>query len=83
MFMDNILLSMSRKAVLPDMEFLINLGDWPLIKKSISPIIPMLSWCGSTETADIVLPTYDITEASLECMGRYSRLFSSDFLFQF
>jgi len=70
MFMDNILLSLSRKAVLPDTEFLINLGDWPLIKKNISPIIPMFSWCGSTETADIVLPTYDITEASLECMGR-------------
>jgi len=70
MFMDNILLSISSKAILPDMEFLINLGDWPLIKKNVSPIIPMFSWCGSTETADIVMPTYDITEASLECMGR-------------
>lgn len=71
MFMDNILLSLARKAVLPDMEFLMNLGDWPLIKKSEKPIIPMFSWCGSISTADIVLPTYDITEATLECMGRY------------
>ncbi|XP_032794179.2 protein O-glucosyltransferase 2 [Daphnia magna] len=70
MFMDNILLSLSRKAVLPDMEFLINLGDWPLVKKNVEPIIPIFSWCGSSETADIVMPTYDITEASLECMGR-------------
>lgn len=74
MFMDNILLSLSRKAVLPDMEFLINLGDWPLVKKNTLPIIPIFSWCGSTQTADIVMPTYDITEASLECMGRYTKL---------
>ena len=53
MFMDNILLSISRKAILPDMEFLINLGDWPLIKKDVEPIIPMFSWCGSIQTADI------------------------------
>ena len=77
------------------MDLLINLGDWPLIKKDVDPIIPMFSWCGSHQTADIgilkiykfsstleryiifslslflVLPTYDITEATLECMGRY------------
>lgn len=78
MFMDNILLSISRKAILPDMEFLINLGDWPLVQKHSKPIIPIFSWCGSSKTADIVLPTYDITEASLECMGRYdSSLYTS------
>lgn len=71
MFMDNILLSISRKAVLPNMEFLINLGDWPLVKKNLQPVIPIFSWCGSYQHADIVLPTYDITEASLECMGRF------------
>jgi hypothetical protein len=70
MFMDNILLSLSRKTRLPDTEFLINLGDWPLIKKNVKPVIPMFSWCGSHQTADIVMPTYDITEATLECMGR-------------
>ena len=42
----------------------------PLVKRNAKPVIPMFSWCGSTETADIVMPTYDITEASLECMGR-------------
>lgn len=71
MFMDNILLSLTRKAHLPDLEFIMNLGDWPLIKKDVKPMIPIFSWCGSTQTADIVLPTYDITEASLECMGRW------------
>jgi hypothetical protein len=34
------------------------------------PYIPMFSWCGSNDTLDIVMPTYDITEATLECMGR-------------
>ncbi|KXJ16444.1 KDEL motif-containing protein 1 [Exaiptasia diaphana] len=71
MFMDNILLSMSRKVVLPDMEFFVNLGDWPL-ENQINKPLPILSWCGSEETADIVMPTYDLTEAALETMGRVS-----------
>ncbi|KAF4519087.1 hypothetical protein B566_EDAN001679 [Ephemera danica] len=73
MFWDNILLSLSRKVRLPDVELLVNLGDWPLVfkdKEFKELHTPMLSWCGSEETADIVVPTYDITEASLECMGR-------------
>lgn len=71
MFSDAIILSMTRKVHLPDMEFFVNLGDWPLEKKAVtdSPI-PILSWCGSTDTRDIVLPTYDITEATLEMMSR-------------
>ncbi|KAF5303059.1 hypothetical protein FQR65_LT08388 [Abscondita terminalis] len=69
MFMDNILLSLSRKIVLPDMEFFVNLGDWPLVK-DINDHFPIFSWCGSTDTFDIVLPTYDITQSTLENMGR-------------
>ncbi|XP_014671234.1 PREDICTED: KDEL motif-containing protein 1-like isoform X2 [Priapulus caudatus] len=71
MFMDNILLSLTRKVLLPDFELIVNLGDWPLEKRAAtnSPL-PLFSWCGSTETSDIVMPTYDLTEASLECMGR-------------
>ena len=34
--------------------------------------MPIFSWCGSDDTADIVLPTYDLTEATLEMMGRVS-----------
>jgi len=71
MFMDNILLSLARKVVLPDMEFFVNLGDWPLVKRSAKPI-PILSWCGSDDTFDIVMPTYDLTESTLETMGRVS-----------
>ncbi|XP_068621282.1 protein O-glucosyltransferase 2-like [Battus philenor] len=69
MFADNILLSLARKVVLPDMELVINLGDWPLIQKDGEPL-PMFSWCGSNDTVDIVMPTYDITESALENMGR-------------
>lgn len=69
MFMDNILLSMARKMMLPDTEFIINLGDWPLMDKK-STLLPIFSWCGSEDTADIVLPTYDLTESTLEMMGR-------------
>ncbi|OWR50618.1 hypothetical protein KGM_211132 [Danaus plexippus plexippus] len=69
MFADNILLSLSRKTVLPDMEMVINLGDWPLIHKN-GEKLAMFSWCGSDDTLDIVMPTYDITESTLENLGR-------------
>ena len=69
MFMDAMLISLTNKAKLPDLEFFINLGDWPLVKKS-PQIIPIFSWCGSTETLDIVLPTYDLTESVLNAMHR-------------
>lgn len=75
MFMDALLLSLSRLMTLPDVEFFVNLGDWPLVKKgghSRTIIFPVFSWCGSDDTFDIVMPTYDITESSLENMGRVS-----------
>jgi Glycosyl transferase family 90 len=74
MFMDAILLSMTKKMRLTDTEFFINLGDWPLVKKGgharTHGPLPMFSWCGSEDTFDIVLPTYDLTESTLENMGR-------------
>lgn len=72
-FMDAILLSLTRKVWLPDMEFFVNLGDWPLEKrKPTDKIHPIFSWCGSNNTRDIVMPTYDLTESVLETMGRVS-----------
>ncbi|XP_028034188.1 protein O-glucosyltransferase 2-like [Bombyx mandarina] len=69
MFADNILLSLTRKVKLPDVEMVINLGDWPLIIKN-TELLPVFSWCGSSQTIDILMPTYDITESTLENMGR-------------
>uniref|UniRef100_A0A182F622 Glycosyl transferase CAP10 domain-containing protein n=2 Tax=Anopheles albimanus TaxID=7167 RepID=A0A182F622_ANOAL len=73
-FMDTILLSLARKFSLPDMELFVNLGDWPLVKKGgpsrTTGPYPIFSWCGSDDTFDIVMPTYDITESTLENMGR-------------
>ena len=54
---------------LPDFEFILNLGDWPLEKNTQNPL-PIFSWCGSDETMDIIMPTYDVTESTLETMGR-------------
>ncbi|XP_032676241.1 protein O-glucosyltransferase 2-like isoform X1 [Odontomachus brunneus] len=68
-FMDAILLSLARKILLPDIEFFVNLGDWPLVPNK-GPLYPVFSWCGSEDTRDIVMPTYDITQSSLEAMGR-------------
>lgn len=75
MFMDEILLFLTRRVRMPDVEILVNLGDWPLIKDKVDLdgekiLIPVFSWCGSKDTWDIVMPTYDITESSLESMGR-------------
>ncbi|KAK9510136.1 hypothetical protein O3M35_004983 [Rhynocoris fuscipes] len=72
MFMDAILISLTRKVVLPDFEIFSNLGDWPLMDKENKDSFPMFSWCGSKDTLDIVMPTYDLTEASLQCLGRVS-----------
>lgn len=72
-FMDAILLSLTRKARVPDIEFFVNLGDWPLEKrKPTDKLHPIFSWCGSNNTRDIVMPTYDLTESVLETMGRVS-----------
>ncbi|XP_054633575.1 protein O-glucosyltransferase 3 [Dunckerocampus dactyliophorus] len=69
MFSDEMLLSLTRKVRVPDVEFYINVGDWPLETRAAdaSPV-PVLSWCGSTDTRDIVLPTYDVTHSTLETM---------------
>ncbi|XP_032590679.1 protein O-glucosyltransferase 2-like [Drosophila grimshawi] len=74
MFMDATLSALSRVVLLPDMEFYLNLGDWPLSKKGgqqrTSGPYPIFSWCGSDDTYDITLPTYDITQSTVENMGR-------------
>ncbi|XP_039990062.1 protein O-glucosyltransferase 3 isoform X2 [Xiphias gladius] len=67
MFSDEMLLSLTRKMRVPDVEFYINVGDWPLETRR-SNAVPVLSWCGSTDTQDIVLPTYEVTHSTLETM---------------
>lgn len=74
MFSDAVLEALVRLAQLPDVEFLMNLGDWPLVKKGgiarTHGPYPIFSWCGSEDSFDIVLPTYDLTESTLEAMNR-------------
>ncbi|KAI4885914.1 hypothetical protein NFI96_030888 [Prochilodus magdalenae] len=62
-----------KQVRLPDVEFFVNLGDWPLEKRRASENLhPIFSWCGSNDTRDVVMPTYDLTESVLETMGRVS-----------
>uniref|UniRef100_A0A4W5S055 Protein O-glucosyltransferase 3 n=1 Tax=Hucho hucho TaxID=62062 RepID=A0A4W5S055_9TELE len=71
MFSDEMLLSLTRKVRLPDVEFYINVGDWPMETRKADDDpgpVPIISWCGSTDTRDIILPTYDITHSTLETM---------------
>lgn len=62
--------SLTLQVKLPDMEFIINLGDWPVEQKSQygDDPLPIISWCGSESTNDIVWPTYDVTKSTLEAM---------------
>lgn len=56
---------------MPDMEFYLNVGDWPMEKRNMGDApapVPVISWCGSTDTRDIILPTYDISHSTLETM---------------
>lgn len=73
MFSDEFLKSLLRKTPLSDTQFLVNLGDWPLSsrKDSLMPL-PIFSWCGSTDTYDLVLPTYEMTESVLQSQARVS-----------
>ncbi|KAF0040908.1 hypothetical protein F2P81_006806 [Scophthalmus maximus] len=67
MFSDEMLLSLTRKVTVPDVEFFVNVGDWPLETRR-TDAVPVLSWCGSTDTRDIVLPTYEVTHSTMEAM---------------
>ncbi|KAM9319831.1 protein O-glucosyltransferase 3 [Gastrophryne carolinensis] len=71
MFSDEILQSLARKVRLPDIEFYINVGDWPVEHRKVNDTpgpLPMISWCGSADSRDIILPTYDITHSTLEAL---------------
>lgn len=74
MFVDALLEALVKLVQLPDVEFMVNLGDWPLVKKGgltrTHGPYPMFSWCGSDDSFDIVMPTYDLTESTLEAMSR-------------
>ncbi|XP_069615182.1 protein O-glucosyltransferase 3 [Ranitomeya imitator] len=71
MFSDEMLQSLARKVRLPDLEFYINVGDWPVENRKANATpgpMPMISWCGSSDSRDIILPTYDITHSTLEAL---------------
>ena len=63
--------SLIRKVKIPNTQFIVNLGDWPLSSQRLDPL-PIFSWCGSNDTFDIVMPTYELTESILNMQGRVS-----------
>ncbi len=54
-----------------------NLGDWPLNEKSQDILLPIISWCGSATANDIILPTYELTKATLDLNLGYNSLYSN------
>ncbi|XP_046329335.2 protein O-glucosyltransferase 2-like isoform X1 [Haliotis rufescens] len=72
-FIDEILLSLARKVKLPDVEFIMNLSDWPKEKKDIKDgPIPIVSFCGSDDSRDIVLPTYEMVKSTIYMLERHN-----------
>ena len=64
-FFDRAFTSLSNKVILPDAEFLLNLGDWPLVhlknpkhKDSHGRFFPMFSGCLDGKSADMIMPTW-------------------------
>lgn len=68
-FMTSMFLSLLRKVRLPDVEFIFNLGDWPLEENYDDPQ-PILTWCGSTNTTDIAMPTWEQTKSTRHALFR-------------
>eukprot|EP00960_Hanusia_phi_P075921 768483-Hanusia_phi.AAC.1 len=58
-YTDDMLLSLMRRVAVPDVEFLWNVGDWPLSNSSSLPF-PVLSFCSSSSYYDVVVPTYKL-----------------------
>lgn len=53
------------------MELYLNVGDWPVENRKANDTpgpVPVISWCGSADSRDIVLPTYDVTHSTLETL---------------
>ncbi|CDJ35735.1 thioredoxin, putative [Eimeria mitis] len=65
-FADMILHQLAATVKLPDIEFLLNVGDWPLVAKSWGEgRVPVFSWCGSTDSFDMVLPQWDVSRSTV------------------
>lgn len=63
-YTDEMLLSLMRRVVVPDTEFIFNLGDWPL-GNGTQRGLPIISFCGSASSTDIVVPTYKLFLATV------------------
>lgn len=70
-FFNDILFSLRRKVQIPDVEFLLDMGDWPASPKvdertgEPKAPLPVFSWCGSDTHYDMVLPTYKLVQAGV------------------
>ena len=63
------------KAQLPDMEFIVQVSDWPQDKNDPKKEpFPFFSWCGSEYYRDIVWPQYDLMRHTVQAMDRYSMI---------
>ncbi|KAL4232394.1 Protein O-glucosyltransferase 2 [Mactra antiquata] len=68
---DDMLLSITRKVHLPDIELLVQLGDWTghLEEKGhITDPLPVFGWSGHDHFHDITMPTYYLVNSTLNML---------------
>jgi len=63
-YTDDMLLSLMRRVTVPNTDFIFNLGDWPL-GNGTRQGLPIISFCGSNSSTDIVVPTYKMFLATV------------------
>ncbi|CAG5099287.1 Oidioi.mRNA.OKI2018_I69.XSR.g16412.t1.cds [Oikopleura dioica] len=77
MFSDATLIALSRIVKLPDVQFWMNLGDWPHStvnkKRKEEQLFQMVSWGSHQDFKDLVVPTYDLMDSTLGMMHRLSK----------
>ena len=79
-FSDDILLQLLRMTKIPDVEFWMNLGDWPMERRGRHETpAAVISWCGHEDFTDIVVPTYEVTQNT---NGMISTIYSDQFSIQ-
>ncbi|PFH32934.1 protein disulfide-isomerase domain-containing protein [Besnoitia besnoiti] len=69
-FIDLVLSYLVAAVQLPDVEFFVNLGDWPLEKRQSPDALPLFSWSGSEDSSDIILPQWDVSKTSTLGLGK-------------
>lgn len=70
-FMDDMLFSLQRKVILPDVEFVLNIGDYPSANRTTHLLDkPLVSWCKSVDYENQLLQSHRPSKSDITVSGR-------------